>query len=119
MGIKLDIDIDKLLRRKYKVRALALCSWCLDVRTCLLCAARQGSRNEPTLCIVCCLLSLRYLLSQINDWFGAAKKTLLSNANKLLQDMQEFDKDNIPDKVIAVRRQDNQHAHNDETNFQP
>lgn len=48
-----------------------------------------------------------YLLSQINDWFGAAKKTLLSNANKLLQDMQEFDKDNIPDKVIAVRRQDN------------
>ena len=39
---------------------------------------------------------------QISDWFGAAKKTLLSNANKLLQDMQEFDKDNIPDKVIAV-----------------
>ncbi|CAN0221029.1 unnamed protein product [Ectocarpus sp. 6 AP-2014] len=38
----------------------------------------------------------------INDWFGAAKKTLLSNANKLLQDMQEFDKDNIPDKVIAA-----------------
>lgn len=47
------------------------------------------------------------LPSQINDWFGAAKKTLLSNANKLLQDMQEFDKDNIPDKVIAVRREDN------------
>lgn len=39
---------------------------------------------------------------QISDWFGAAKKTLLSNANKLLLDMQEFDKDNIPDKVIAV-----------------
>lgn len=41
---------------------------------------------------------------QVNDWFGAAKKTLLSNANKLLLDMQEFDKDNIPDKVIAVRK---------------
>eukprot|EP00752_Nemacystus_decipiens_P010663 g9495.t1 len=39
---------------------------------------------------------------KISDWFGAAKKTLLSNANKLLQDMQEFDKDNIPDKVIAA-----------------
>lgn len=42
-------------------------------------------------------------MGQVNDWFGAAKKTLLSNANKLLQDMQEYDKDNIPDKVIAVR----------------
>lgn len=51
---------------------------------------------------------------QINDWFGAAKKTLLSNANKLLQDMQEFDKDNIPDKVIAVRRKDTKHTHNDD-----
>lgn len=46
---------------------------------------------------------LCYLMEQVNDWFGAAKKTLLSNANKLLQDMQEYDKDNIPDKVIAVR----------------
>lgn len=40
---------------------------------------------------------------QVNDWFGAAKKNLLSNANKMLLDMQEYDKDNIPDKVIAVR----------------
>lgn len=39
---------------------------------------------------------------QMNDWFGAAKKTLLGNASKLLQDMQEYDKDNIPDRVIAV-----------------
>lgn len=51
-----------------------------------------------------------WLHSQINDWFGAAKKTLLSNANKLLQDMQEFDKDNIPDKVISVRKEYN-HTH--------
>lgn len=44
-----------------------------------------------------------YAAPQVNDWFGAAKKSLLSNANKLLQDMQEYDKDNIPDKVISVR----------------
>ncbi|CAM9544257.1 unnamed protein product [Chrysoparadoxa australica] len=37
---------------------------------------------------------------KINDYFAAAKKNLLSNANKLLADMQNFDKDNIPDKVI-------------------
>lgn len=39
---------------------------------------------------------------QVNDWFGAAKRSLLSNASKLLQDMQEYDKDNIPDRVISV-----------------
>lgn len=38
----------------------------------------------------------------MNDWFGAAKKSVLSHANKLLLDMQEYDKDHIPDKVIAV-----------------
>lgn len=72
--------------------------------------------KEPTMsCAVrgCCLLS------QINDWFGAAKKTLLSNANKLLQDMQEFDKDNIPDKVIAVRREENNMHITTETHLQP
>ena len=47
---------------------------------------------------------IRGLDLQVNDWFGAAKKTLLPNANKMLLDMQEFDKDNIPDKVIAVRK---------------
>ncbi|CAM9198604.1 unnamed protein product, partial [Discosporangium mesarthrocarpum] len=37
---------------------------------------------------------------KVNDWFGAAKKSLLSNANKMLSDMQEYDKDNIPEKAI-------------------
>ncbi|CAB1101954.1 unnamed protein product [Ectocarpus sp. CCAP 1310/34] len=65
-------------------------------------------REEPK-CLLhvhepACLILFRFFCwpPQINDWFGAAKKTLLSNANKLLQDMQEFDKDNIPDKVIAA-----------------
>ena len=39
---------------------------------------------------------------KINDYFGAAKRAVLSNANKLLADMQSFDKDNIPDKVIKA-----------------
>jgi Microtubule-binding stalk of dynein motor len=42
------------------------------------------------------------LHSQINDYFSAAKRAVLSNANKLLADMQSFDKDNIPDKVIKA-----------------
>jgi dynein heavy chain len=39
---------------------------------------------------------------KINDYFSAAKKTVLKDANKLLQDMQSFDKDNIPDKIIKA-----------------
>lgn len=49
-------------------------------------------------------LSLTANMPQINDFFGAAKKNMLNNANKLLQDMQEYDKDNISDKVISVSR---------------
>ena len=37
---------------------------------------------------------------KINDYFSAAKKNMLSNANKLLTDMQDYDKDNIPPDVI-------------------
>jgi dynein heavy chain len=35
------------------------------------------------------------------DYWQAAQQTVLSNANKLLVDLREFDKDNIPDKVIT------------------
>ena len=37
---------------------------------------------------------------KINDYFKAAQKNLLSNANKLLDDMQNYDKDNIPPEII-------------------
>eukprot|EP00953_Heterococcus_sp_UTEX-ZZ885_P035270 18212-Heterococcus_DN1.PRE.7 len=54
-----------------------------------------------TLC--CCYCDHAPVLhSQINDYFSAAKRAVLSNANKLLADMQSFDKDNIPDKVIKA-----------------
>ena len=39
--------------------------------------------------------------AKIKDYFGAAQKEFLSNANQFLKDLMEFDKDNIPDKVIA------------------
>lgn len=38
---------------------------------------------------------------KIEDWFKPAQKHLLASANKLLEDMQNYDKDNIPDQVIA------------------
>jgi len=37
---------------------------------------------------------------KITDYFKPAQKILLSNANKLLEDMQTYDKDNIADSVI-------------------
>ena len=38
---------------------------------------------------------------KIMDFFGPSKKVLLANANKLLEDMSNYDKDNIPDHIIA------------------
>jgi len=38
---------------------------------------------------------------KISDYFGASKKTVLSNANKLLEDLKNYDKDNIPQSVIT------------------
>jgi dynein heavy chain len=38
---------------------------------------------------------------KIKDYFRAAQKNLLSNANKLLDDMSNFDKDNIPPHIIT------------------
>lgn len=37
---------------------------------------------------------------KINDYFKPARDNLLSNANKLLDDMSNYDKDNIPDHII-------------------
>jgi dynein heavy chain len=38
---------------------------------------------------------------KINDYFSVGKKALFMNAKKLLADMKSYDKDNIPEKVIA------------------
>ena len=38
---------------------------------------------------------------KVNDYFKPAGKHLLSNANKLLDDMQNYDKDNIPANIIS------------------
>jgi len=38
---------------------------------------------------------------KINDYFKPAQKNLLSNANKLLEDMQTYDKENIPESIIS------------------
>jgi dynein heavy chain len=38
---------------------------------------------------------------KVDDWFGSAKKELLSKGANLIDDMKEFDKDHIPEKVIA------------------
>jgi dynein heavy chain len=38
---------------------------------------------------------------KINDFFKPAQKTLLASANKLLDDMQNFDKDNIAPDIIT------------------
>lgn len=35
------------------------------------------------------------------DYFSAAKRSLLSNPNKLLEDMTNYDKDNIPNSIIV------------------
>ena len=37
---------------------------------------------------------------KMKDYFGPGKKILLANANKLLEDMTNYDKDNIPQDVI-------------------
>jgi len=37
---------------------------------------------------------------KLNDYWQAAQKSVLQNANKLLEDLKNFDKDNIPDSVI-------------------
>ncbi|GMI07902.1 hypothetical protein TrRE_jg5473 [Triparma retinervis] len=37
---------------------------------------------------------------KILDYFGASKKTVLANSNKLLEDLKNYDKDNIPQKII-------------------
>ena len=38
---------------------------------------------------------------KIKDYFKAAQKHLLANANKLLEDMSNYDKDNIPHHIIT------------------
>ena len=38
---------------------------------------------------------------KINDYFKPAQKHLLASATKLLEDMQNYDKDNIPEEIIA------------------
>ncbi|RYY37138.1 hypothetical protein EON62_01310, partial [archaeon] len=38
---------------------------------------------------------------KIKDYWSAAQTTLLADAKKLIQDLKEFDKDNIPEAVIA------------------
>jgi len=38
---------------------------------------------------------------KINDWFKASQRNLLVSANKLLEDMQNYDKDNIPADIIS------------------
>ena len=40
---------------------------------------------------------------KIFDYVEPAGKSLLSNAGKFLEMLQEFDKDNIPDKVRFLR----------------
>lgn len=37
---------------------------------------------------------------KVNDYWGVSKKTILANANKLLTDLMQFDKDNISAAVI-------------------
>jgi dynein heavy chain len=38
---------------------------------------------------------------KINDYFSPSKKILLANSNKLIEDMQNYDKDNIPHETIT------------------
>lgn len=38
---------------------------------------------------------------KMKDYFKAAQKNLLANANKLLEDMSNYDKDNIPAHIIS------------------
>ena len=38
---------------------------------------------------------------KINDYFNPSKKILLANSNKLIEDMQNYDKDNIPESTIS------------------
>jgi dynein heavy chain len=38
---------------------------------------------------------------KIKDYFKAAQRSLLANANKLLEDMTNYDKDNIPNHIIT------------------
>ena len=51
---------------------------------------------------------------KIVDFFGVAKRTVLSNANKLLEDLKSYDKDNIPDQIIK-----NIHPYVDMPEFTP
>ena len=37
---------------------------------------------------------------KIDDYFKAAQKNILGKAEQLLTDMQKYDKDNIPDRII-------------------
>ena len=36
---------------------------------------------------------------KVDDWFGSAKKDLLSKGAGLIDDMKEYDRDHIPEKV--------------------
>eukprot|EP00615_Pteridomonas_danica_P016588 CAMPEP_0114385844 /NCGR_PEP_ID=MMETSP0102-20121206/6268_1 /TAXON_ID=38822 ORGANISM="Pteridomonas danica, Strain PT" /NCGR_SAMPLE_ID=MMETSP0102 /ASSEMBLY_ACC=CAM_ASM_000212 /LENGTH=3026 /DNA_ID=CAMNT_0001542557 /DNA_START=949 /DNA_END=10026 /DNA_ORIENTATION=- len=51
---------------------------------------------------------------KINDYFKSAKNHLLGKAEKLLSDMQDYDKDNIPDKIIRQIK-----PHIEDPNFTP
>jgi dynein heavy chain len=51
---------------------------------------------------------------KIIDFFGVSKKTVLANANKLLEDLKNYDKDNIPERVIK-----NIHPYIDMPEFTP
>jgi len=37
---------------------------------------------------------------KMKDWWGSSQGTLLADAKKLVQDLKDFDKDNIPESVI-------------------
>ena len=73
----------------------------------------KAMKNPPhgvrlTMEAACCVFGIKPVVKadpdkpgqKIKDYWESAQKTLLSNAKKLLEDMMNFDKDNIPDKIV-------------------
>ena len=69
---------------------------------------KVASKGVLLTCQACCIL-FRVKVDKmkdpdsgkkVDDFFGTAKKDLLSKGAKLIDDMKGYDKDNIPDSVI-------------------
>lgn len=73
----------------------------------------KAMKNPPhgvrlTMEAACCIFGIKPVMKtdpdkpgqKIKDYWESAKKTLLANAKKLLEDMMNFDKDHIPDAIV-------------------